>query len=158
VFDFFKAKEFVDAEYGKFSRSGGYWRSTIRLGGSDNIPLALAGNRVAPASAALAELRWLVPAFAGLEKTVAQALYEHYEPYCDALAAGELQLAESLPLLHTAAQALSFSSLSHVLIEPLGGQWTTELAYETRWDEEHTLGARFRNGQWLELCGSTLRP
>jgi hypothetical protein len=33
-----------------------------------------------------------------------------------------------------------------------------EIGYEVAWDEGHTLGARFRDGQALELSGSVLAP
>lgn len=40
----------------------------------------------------------------------------------------------------------------------LDGELATELCYNVPWDEEHTLGARFRGTQWIELCGSTRVP
>ena len=40
----------------------------------------------------------------------------------------------------------------------LGGQEMVELGYEVEWDEEHTLGARFNNGELVELNGSVLPP
>jgi hypothetical protein len=35
---------------------------------------------------------------------------------------------------------------------------TLTKSYRVAWDEEHALGARFRSGQLLELCGSVLAP
>jgi hypothetical protein len=45
-----------------------------------------------------------------------------------------------------------------VQVTPLSGVLTVEIGYRVGWDEEHTLGARFRSGQLLELCGSVLVP
>jgi hypothetical protein len=41
-----------------------------------------------------------------------------------------------------------------VLIEPLDGVPTIEIALSVAWDEEHTLGARIQEWRLLELCGS----
>jgi hypothetical protein len=40
----------------------------------------------------------------------------------------------------------------------LDGELTVELGYRVDWDEEHTLGARFRGDEPVELCGSVLEP
>ena len=45
-----------------------------------------------------------------------------------------------------------------VSVEPLAGDLTLELGLRTAWDEEHTLGARFREGRLVELNGSVLGP
>ncbi len=45
-----------------------------------------------------------------------------------------------------------------VSVTPLAGQPVVEIGYEVAWDEGHTLGARFRDGQALELSGSVLAP
>ena len=47
-------------------------------------------------------------------------------------------------------------SLVRVLIEPLGGVDTVEIAYRTDWDTEHTLGARFQGWALIELNGSVI--
>jgi hypothetical protein len=50
-----------------------------------------------------------------------------------------------------AAQALA-------VVRDVVAQYTSELGYTTDWDEEHTLGARFQTGKFIELCGSMLPP
>ena len=40
----------------------------------------------------------------------------------------------------------------------LRGDLTVELGYRVAWDEEHTLGARIRDGRLVELNGSVLEP
>ena len=45
-----------------------------------------------------------------------------------------------------------------VSVTPLSGLLTTELGYTSAWDDEHTLGARFQLGKFVELCGSVLPP
>ena len=41
---------------------------------------------------------------------------------------------------------------------PLSGVVTVDIGYRVTWDEEHTLCARIRDGQLLELCGNVLVP
>jgi hypothetical protein len=43
-------------------------------------------------------------------------------------------------------------------VAPLDGALTLELGLDVAWDEEHTLGARIRDGRLVELNGSVLRP
>ena len=52
--------------------------------------LMLSGTRTAPHAQALAAAREVAQAFASWRPTIVQALFEHYEPYADAITAGEL--------------------------------------------------------------------
>jgi hypothetical protein len=90
---------------------------------------------------------------------IEQALFEHYEPYAEAVTAGELPSPnEALPRIAAPSEVWSHVSLVFVSITPLSGFLTTELGYTTAWDDEHTLGARFQSGKFIELCGSVLSP
>ncbi len=42
----------------------------------------------------------------------------------------------------------------HATVIRLDGQPTFELGYRVPWDDEHTIGARFRDGALVDLCGS----
>ena len=98
-------------------------------------------------------------AFASWRPAIEQALFEHYEPYAEAIAGGELPSpSDALPQIAVPADVWSHVSLVFVSVTPLGGVLTTEFGYTTAWDEEHTLGARFQSGRFIELCGSVLRP
>jgi hypothetical protein len=55
-------------------------------------------------------------------------------------------------------RCLARDGIEYILIGPLDRQLTVEIGYRVAWDEEHTLGARFRDGQLVELSGSVLRP
>jgi hypothetical protein len=91
--------------------------------------------------------------------TIETALFEHYEPYAQAIAAGEFpEASESFPNIAAPAGVWPHASLEFISISPLDGSLTTELGYTTAWDEEHTLGARFVGGTFTELCGSVLPP
>jgi hypothetical protein len=154
----FKSARFSDPTLGEFVRSGGLWRGAIRLD-SGLTPLALAGTRAAPDPAALAVAREVPTQFVAWRRAIETALFEHYEPYAESLAAGEIPATdESLPSITSPAEVWQHVSLEYVCIAPLGGSLTTEFGYTTAWDEEHTLGVRFQGGVFVELCGSVLRP
>jgi len=89
---------------------------------------------------------------------IEQALFEHYEPYGEAVIAGELPAPSEARRIAVPGDVWSHVSLVFVSVTPLSGLLTTELGYATAWDDEHTLGARFQSGNFIELCGSVLRP
>jgi hypothetical protein len=46
----------------------------------------------------------------------------------------------------------------YAAVVTLDHELTVEIGYRVPWDEEHTLGARLRQGRLVELCGSVLEP
>jgi Domain of unknown function (DUF6985) len=158
MFGLFKSAPFSDPSLGELVRSRGLWRGAIHLD-SGLTPLALAGTRTAPDPAAVAVAREVPTRFVGWRREIETALFEHYEPYAESLAAGETQATnESLPSITSPAGVWPHASLTYISVTPLGGSLITELGYTTAWDEEHTLGARFQGSTFIELCGSVLRP
>ncbi len=158
MFGLFKSPPFHDPQLGELSRSRGHWRGTIAIA-SGHVPLALAGSRTGPDEAALVQAREATLQYASWRSRIGAALFEHYVPYAEALADGELPAPdEPLPELVDANQVWPHVSLVFVCVAPLGGVLTTELGYTVAWDEEHTLGVRIQNGEFVELCGSVLRP
>jgi len=158
MFGLFKSAPFSDPSLGELVRSRGLWRGTIRLD-SGLTPLALAGTSTAPDPAALAVAREVPTQLIGWRRAIETALFEHYEPYAESLANGGTQAtSESLPGITSPAGVWPHVSLEYISVTPLGGALTIELGYTTTWDDEHTLGARFQGGAFVELCGSVLRP
>jgi hypothetical protein len=157
MFGLFKSAPFSDPALGELIRSRGLWRGVIRVD-SGLTPLALAGTRAAPDPAALAVAREMATQLVGWRLAIETALYEHYEPYAESLAEGEIREADESLAITAPADVWPHVSLEYISITPLGGALTTELGYTTAWDEEHTLGVRFQGSAFLELCGSVLRP
>lgn len=158
MFGLFKSLPFHDPQLGELARSRGHWRGAIALA-SKTVPLALAGTRTEPDAKALAAAREVALQYASWRQSIEAALFEHYGPYAEALAAGELPPPfEPLPNVVEASQVWPYVSLVFVCVSPLDGVLTTELGYTVVWDEEHTLGAHFQNGKFVELCGSVLAP
>jgi hypothetical protein len=86
-------------------------------------------------------------------------MFEHYSPYAEAVAAGETEPPrEGLPRIDAPADVWPHTHTEFVQVTPLDGVLTVEIGYRVAWDEEHTLGARFREGRFLELNGSVLQP
>lgn len=133
-------KPVVDPELGELVRSRGMWRGQLVLAPGQTVPLAIAGGRSGPDPDALALARTIPSAFAACRAAILAALAEHREPYLEGADPGP----EPEPAY---AAVLELDRLP-----------TIELGYRTAWDEEHTLGARLRDGMLVELNGSVLEP
>jgi hypothetical protein len=152
---FFKSPTFNDATLGTFTRSGGLWRGSIALADGKPVPLLLSGGRAEPDAEAIAEASKLAARFVSWRPTIETALFDHYGPYAESAGDGTTGEADSsCPVISAAHEVWPHATLVHVSITPLAGVMTTELGYTTAWDQEHTLGARFRSQDFLELCGS----
>jgi len=159
LFGLFKSPPFHDPKLGELVRSRGLWRGLLTVEAGVSAPLALSGTRAEPHAQALAAARQVAQAFASWRPAIEQALFEHYEPYAEAITAGELpSISEALPRIAAPGDVWSHVSLVFVSVTPLSGLLTTELGYTCAWDDEHTLGARFQSGRFIELCGSVLPP
>lgn len=158
MFGPFKSAPFSDPMLGDLIRSRGLWRGMLQLD-SGSTKLALAGTRTAPDPAALAVARELKAQLPGWRSTIEMVLFEHYEPYAEAVATGECPETKGcFPSIAAPNGVWPHASLEFICISPLDGFLTTELGYITAWDEEHTLGARFAGGTFIALCGSVLPP
>jgi hypothetical protein len=156
MFGLFKSPFFADPELGELHRSSGMWRGTLLLGEA-RVPLVLIGSRAVPDPRALDVARSISSSFWSWRPMVERALFEHYLPYAEAVSAGEAEPPESgLPAIAGPAAVWPHASAEFVQVIALGGQLTVEIGYRVAWDEEHTLGARLRDGQLVELCGSVL--
>lgn len=159
MFGPFKSQPFRDAQLGEFVRSRGHWRGTLSLDSISSSPLVLAGDRSQPDPQALRLARDLPQLAQRHRPAIAQALFEHYQPYAEAMSDGEAAPpAAGLPQIASPVEVWPHASLLFVSVMPLAGVLTAELGYSVAWDEEHTLGVRLRDGQFLELCGSVLAP
>jgi Domain of unknown function (DUF6985) len=147
LFSIFKSSPFHDPELGELVRSRGLWRGSLTIEAGVTAPLTLSGTRTDPNAQALTAAREVAQAFPSWRPAIERALFEHYEPYAEAVTAGELPPpSEALPRIAAPGDVWSHVSLVFVSVTPLSGLLTTELGYTTAWDEEHTLGTRFQSG------------
>ena len=159
MFSFLKAEDVEHPALGKLRWSRGFWRGRVSLPGKQECELVLIGTRKGPSPHALQHATNITSDLAHVEAQLKQALYGHYEPYAEAAREGELELQDGeLPEVAGPTEALELAEPEAVAIIELDGELATEVCYRVPWDEEHTLGARFRGHMWVELCGSTLVP
>jgi len=158
MFGLFKTPSFGDPALGELRRKGGMWRGEISLGGV-RAPLALPGSRAAPDPRALDIARSIPTDYPGWRAGIAASLLEHYAPYAEAVATGESEApGEGLPRISEPEQVWQHASVDFVAVITPDDELAVEVGYRVAWDEEHTLGARLRNGRLLELNGSVLPP
>ncbi|HJQ57269.1 MAG TPA: hypothetical protein VJ890_10205 [Vineibacter sp.] len=158
MFEFFKSTPYDDPQLGQLRRTGGAWRGTIDLGGT-SIALVVDGSRKTPDAAALRIARTIASDLPGWRPQIAQALFEHYQPYAESVAAGEEQPpADGMPKIDRPDEVWPHVAIQYVSVKPLQGVPIVEIGLSAAWDEEHTLGARLRDGKLLELNGSVLAP
>ena len=153
----FQAAEFTDPVFGTLERSRGYWRCRIALGTHRDVPLLVTGPSAGPDGTAIALSRELPSRYPLLQGAIAAAMIEHHAPYREAIDAGELEPESGADIrLDSPDDVWPHVKPVCVLVEPLDGRMTVEIAYEVAWDIEHTLGARFVAWQLMELNGSIL--
>jgi hypothetical protein len=80
-------------------------------------------------------------------------LFGHYAPHNEAVDAGE-ETRSPCPSVASPETVWLNVTPAHVLVEPLEGIPTVEIAFKVAWDVEHTVGARFQNWQFIKLNGS----
>src|ERR1700740_1004047 len=85
----FKPPPFHDPKLGQLVRSRGLWRGLLTVEAGVSAPLALSGTRTEPHAQALAAAREEAQEFASWRPAIEQALFEHYEPYAEAVTARE---------------------------------------------------------------------
>ncbi len=158
MFGLFKAPPFSDALLGELRRTGGIWRGMVGLG-EVSVPLAVHGPRSSPDPQALEIARAVPSSYPVWRELIAAEMFEHYAPYAEAVAAGDLEPpGQGLPRVTQPEEVWPHTSVEFVAVIPLDGELIVEIGYRVAWDEEHTLGARLRNGRLIELNGSVLPP
>ena len=159
MFGLFESQPFSDPQFGELKRSKGLWRTSITIDSSPGVLLAISGPRSAPDNQALKVAHAVLANYQGLRPVIEQALCNHFLPYEEAIAGGEMPPPPGgLPSSTNPNSVWPYVTTVYVSVAPMEGVLTAEIGYRTTWDEEHTLGARIQEGRFLELCGSVLEP
>lgn len=137
---FRRSEPHVDPILGELTRHRGSWRGTISLGPFTNVALVLPGSRSTPDPEALDLARVAGEQFEAARGAILRELDDHRLVYEAASPAPD-----TLPPVF-------------VTVTTLERQEVLEFGYRVPWDEEHTLGARVRDGELIELCGSVVSP
>ncbi|QYF95241.1 hypothetical protein KY495_08845 [Massilia sp. PAMC28688] len=160
MFGLFKTNPFHHPVLGTLHRSHGMWRGTMQLAGAPRpVTLALPGSRQAPDPVAV-DAACAVPGhLPSWLPHIERALFDHYAPCLDAFRRGDIDESEGdFPLISSPPEVWQHVKIVFVTIAPIDDVTVTELGYETAWDIEHTLGARFDGAAFVELNGSVGEP
>jgi len=134
---------------GRLQYARGRWHGVVTLRQDAEVPLHLPGSRGGPAADALTLAERIPVLWQAVEPVIARELYEHYTNGRDAGL-------DAIPELVDASAVWRYVTVSSVDVAQGRSEWDFEVALRTAWDDEHTLGARVRHGQLLELNGSIL--
>jgi hypothetical protein len=126
----------------------------VALGAHHDVPLLISGQRGGPDLAALALAQELPTRYAGMQRTIENALFEHYQPYRDAFNAGQID--DPIALLANPPEVWPYVRSVHIIAAPVRGRLTIEIGYSVQWDIEHTLGAIVADWRLVELNGSVI--
>jgi hypothetical protein len=154
MFGLFKSNPYVDFKLGTFVRKGGKWWGHIQLADQGKMSVALSGDRNKPHESALRAAHQFPPLYSALSSAIQNALFEHYEPYLQAYEDGEYAPGVKFPRLKNDPTLWKHVRMAGLSIDSQSSGVLTEIAYETDWDMEHTLGARISDGRLVELNGS----
>ncbi|MCB2018641.1 MAG: hypothetical protein KDF54_14200 [Hydrogenophaga sp.] len=154
-----KPWEVTDPDFGRLTYARGVWRGRIAALGPGAVPLEVCGSRRAPDAAALLMVRSLCARYAVWRTLLGRQLLEHLLPLREAVDSGALPPpAEPLPDIRHPGEVWPYVATEFVAVAPVGGRLTLDVGYCVMWDEEHILRARFQEGRFVELRGSTLCP
>jgi hypothetical protein len=152
-----KSPPVTDPVLGELTRSRSFWRGFIDLKGL-RVPLVVAGPGGGPEAEAIAVARALPNVFSASQIPLQQALFDHYSPYVEA--GPPWPSPEPPPIIPAASDVWGHIRIESVSVTRwsagFDGAYVAELAISAAWDEEHTLGARFADNQFVELNGSTI--
>ena len=149
---------FRDQELGTFTRGVlGPWKGTMTLPGGREVEVRLPGSRQEPDPAALGLLRALPGRYAGLGEEIAAHLYDHYEPYGEAMDADADADAAPGPgrgsRIGSLAEAWAAARAVRVIVESTAPS-RLEIAFAVDWDEEHIVGATVEEWRTTGFSGS----
>ncbi len=153
LLDLLKSEPYQDPVIGTLNRKRGRWQGTLTLPGVGVVAIFLSGGKDRPDGGSVRLARELPSKYLSVRDDIELHLFKHYEPYREAASSGELD-AESCPTIQAPSEVWPHTRVERVLVEPLGGISTVEIAYRVAWDQEHTVGAWIRDWRVFELCGS----
>jgi hypothetical protein len=107
-----------------------------------------------PDPAALGRAQELPERYELLQNPIGTALFEHYEPYREALEAGAIN--HPPVKITSASEVWDHVMPVHVVVEPHRRHLRIEIGFSTEWDIEHTVAAVLVDWRLIELNGSVL--
>jgi hypothetical protein len=163
MFELFKTVIIEDRHLGPLKRHGKRWQGSINLGGPTHVELDIEGTKVAPHPETLDCAYQLLDRLPTLIPAISKELFEHLEPYRDALLDPEddfgsdfsdPDIVAKVRQIDTPERAWAATNIDGVEIGFDGANVILLIKMETLWDIEHTIGAYFENWDFRLLNGS----
>lgn len=153
--DRFRRPRLHDPQFGALRYARGRWTSsTATCFGQRDVHLRIPGSRDAIESDARGLLEDLERQYGAIRAQALPYLQEHYQPYAenaDRLADPARVLIRSI---RGPEDLWGHIKLVRVWVNAYGTPGRVELAYETAWDIEHTIGISISGGRITDFCGS----
>jgi hypothetical protein len=133
----------------------GMWKGSMTLG-DQKVEIRLPGSGTEPNPSAVNLLKELPQRFPSLQKEIEKHLYEHYQPYREALDAGEevAPVGRQFPKIGAPSEVWKWTRPVRVVVESTGPKGKLEIAFEVGWDEEHVVGATVEDWKISAFSGS----
>jgi hypothetical protein len=136
-----------DPALGGFERTGGAWNGLVDIEGLGRVVLTVSGDRWRPHEASLAMVRTAATQVAMLRDDIAQALFDHWEPYYEAEV-------DEAPRLEVPGDVWPHVHVVRLVVDASNEEFPVALQLTVPWDPEHTLGAHIAHGELVALSGS----
>ncbi len=145
---------FQHPEFGSFTKGlFGMWKGRMSLQNNQNVEVRLPGSGREPEPRSFSLLKDLTTRYPDLQKEIEKYLYEHYEPYREAVDTGEEVAAAGgqFPRINLSSDVWKSTKPVRVAVDSMS---KLEIAFEVEWDEEHIVGATIDNWNVVDFCGS----
>ncbi len=126
----------------------------MSIWGWDAVRVRVPGDADGVNQEAVSVIKTLDETRASLMQECANRLFEeHYLNGLDAVKAGEFVGVEDYPSISSAKEIWDHANVVSVIVDPYSTRNTAQvqIGVVTSWDEEHTLGFVFENGQIIEF-------
>lgn len=165
MFGLFKTVILDDPQLGPLKRSGKRWCGKITFEGGPTVELEIDGTRDAPFPNAIAAAYQLPTRYNALKPEIAKSLFDHLEPYQEAVADPEIgdevrehyedpSAVSRIEKISTPQEAFANAILDGVEIGMDRQTLVILIRYQTLWDQEHIVGAYYHDWVFQELNGS----
>ena len=157
LFGLFGKNTIHDPWLGEISHGFGKWKgNAAKIFDAESVEIRIPGDKNGPSSDAINNLKKLEGCYPSMKGELAKTLFEeHYKPGKEAFDSGEFgDLIDEYPIIESPEAIWPFVGVVRVWVNSYGNKGKIEIAYETEWDIEHTLGFVFENCKVIEFCGS----
>jgi len=152
---FFRRPRLVDPRLGELRFGRGRWTSAgASCFGETNVKLSIPGTSQGISPDARHLLESVERQYSDIKTQALAHIQDHYEPYAEMVEDLDENAAAVVRSIRTPTDLWSHLTLVRVWVGAYGNAGDVELAYETEWDVEHTIGLTLSGGRVTRLCGS----